>query len=78
MTLNKLSLISSFTLISFVGVFAKTTATPDHTPTRPNFLLLYADDQRNHTLGCAGHPIVKKLLTLTAWPRMGCGLKMHM
>ena len=59
MTLNKLSLISSLTLISFVGVFAKTTATPDHTPTRPNFLLLYADDQRNHTLGCAGHPIVK-------------------
>ena len=59
MTLNKLSLISSFILISFVGVFAKTTATPDHTPTRPNFLLLYADDQRNHTLGCAGHPIVK-------------------
>ena len=59
MTLNKLSLISSFTLISFASVFAKTTATPDHTPTRPNFLLLYADDQRNHTLGCAGHPIVK-------------------
>ncbi len=27
--------------------------------TRPNILLLYADDQRNHTLGCAGHPIVK-------------------
>lgn len=26
---------------------------------RPNILLLYADDQRNHTLGCAGHPIVK-------------------
>ena len=25
----------------------------------PNILLLYADDQRNHTLGCAGHPIVK-------------------
>lgn len=25
---------------------------------RPNILLLYADDQRNHTLGCAGHPIV--------------------
>ena len=31
-------------------------ATPDK---RPNILLLYADDQRNHTLGCAGHPIVK-------------------
>ncbi|MEO0415550.1 MAG: sulfatase-like hydrolase/transferase, partial [Verrucomicrobiota bacterium] len=26
---------------------------------RPNILLLYADDQRDHTLGCAGHPIVK-------------------
>jgi arylsulfatase A-like enzyme len=25
----------------------------------PNILLLYADDQRNHTLGCSGHPIVK-------------------
>ena len=25
----------------------------------PNILLLYADDQRNHTLGCAGHPIVQ-------------------
>ena len=27
--------------------------------TKPNNLLLYADDQRNHTLGCAGHPIVR-------------------
>lgn len=26
---------------------------------QPNILLLYADDQRNHTLGCAGHPIVQ-------------------
>lgn len=26
---------------------------------QPNILLLYADDQRNHTLGCAGHPIVR-------------------
>lgn len=25
----------------------------------PNILLRYADDQRNHTLGCAGHAIVK-------------------
>jgi len=25
---------------------------------RPNILLLFADDQRNHTLGVAGHPIV--------------------
>ena len=27
--------------------------------TRPNILFLMADDQRNDTLGCAGHPIVK-------------------
>jgi arylsulfatase A-like enzyme len=26
---------------------------------QPNIVLLYADDQRDHTLGCAGHPIVK-------------------
>ena len=27
--------------------------------TRPNILFFFADDQRNHTLACAGHPIVK-------------------
>ena len=26
---------------------------------RPNILFFFADDQRNHTLGCAGHPIVR-------------------
>ena len=26
---------------------------------RPNILLFFADDQRNHTLGCAGHPVVQ-------------------
>jgi arylsulfatase A-like enzyme len=26
---------------------------------RPNILFLFADDQRNHTLGCAGHPVAK-------------------
>lgn len=26
---------------------------------RPNILFLFADDQRNHTLGCAGHPVVE-------------------
>lgn len=29
------------------------------TEKRPNILLIFADDQRNHTLGCAGHPVVK-------------------
>jgi choline-sulfatase len=27
--------------------------------TRPNILFFFADDQRNDTLGCAGHPIVE-------------------
>ncbi|MAE54174.1 MAG: hypothetical protein CMI20_08735, partial [Opitutae bacterium] len=46
-------------LLSAISAFAKKPTISDHTPTRPNLLLLYADDQRNHTLGCAGHPIVK-------------------
>ncbi len=37
----------------------KRAPTGEKTASRPNILLLYADDQRNHTLGCAGHPIVK-------------------
>ncbi|MEC7566303.1 MAG: sulfatase-like hydrolase/transferase [Planctomycetota bacterium] len=50
-----------------VDTFATAEAKPDRkranapakSTDRPNILLLYADDQRNHTLGCAGHPIVK-------------------
>ncbi|NRB74893.1 MAG: sulfatase-like hydrolase/transferase, partial [Verrucomicrobiales bacterium] len=37
----------------------KDAAAPDKNADRPNILVLYADDQRDHTLGCAGHPIVK-------------------
>ena len=37
----------------------KQTASANNNSSRPNILLLYADDQRNHTLGCAGHPIVQ-------------------
>lgn len=29
------------------------------TDSRPNIVFFFADDQRNDTLGCAGHPIVK-------------------
>ena len=32
---------------------------PGRADERPNILFLFADDQRNDTLGCAGHPIVK-------------------
>jgi arylsulfatase A-like enzyme len=31
----------------------------DETTSRPNILFLLVDDQRNDTLGCAGHPIIK-------------------
>ena len=55
MNRNKLTLSIGLALFSVVAAFAKDLKTP----ARPNFLLLYADDQRNHTLGCAGHPIVK-------------------
>ncbi len=37
----------------------KTKAAKKSSSDQPNFLILYADDQRNHTLGCAGHPIVQ-------------------
>ena len=36
------------------------TATARGADQRPNILFLMTDDQRNDTLGCAGHPIVKK------------------
>lgn len=28
-------------------------------PERPNILFFFVDDQRNDTLGCAGHPIIQ-------------------
>jgi len=31
----------------------------DNAANRPNILFLLVDDQRNDTLGCAGHPILK-------------------
>ncbi len=40
-------------------VTSETASAENKRNTKPNILLLYADDQRNHTLGCAGHPIVK-------------------
>ena len=40
----------------------------------PNIILLYADDQRDHTLGCAGHPIVKTP-NLDRLAKEGCASK---
>ena len=41
-----------------IGV-ALDTACKAKEPKRPNILFILADDQRNDTLGCAGHPIVQ-------------------
>ncbi|MDY7109270.1 MAG: sulfatase [Planctomycetota bacterium] len=51
----------------FLGAAALATAAifgptsfPDTGPTtRPNIVLIVVDDQRNDTLGCAGHPIIR-------------------
>ncbi|WP_425397770.1 sulfatase family protein [Aeoliella sp.] len=47
-------------LAAFTALFAMlSTQSALASKSRPNILLLFADDQRNHTLGCAGHPIVE-------------------
>lgn len=46
----------SATQLSHAGSIARASEAKN---TRPNILFFFADDQRNHTLGCAGHPIVK-------------------
>ena len=35
------------------------TGNPSNSAERPNIILLLVDDQRNDTLGCAGHPIIQ-------------------
>jgi arylsulfatase A-like enzyme len=44
-----------FLLLGQATVVAETPATAE----RPNIVFLLIDDQRNDTLGCAGHPIIK-------------------
>lgn len=44
---------------AFVSERRESSIEPGEDSARPNILLLFADDQRNHTLGCAGHPIVQ-------------------
>ena len=45
--------------LAFLLLIATTLVAANQPSSRPNILLLYADDQRDHTLGCAGHPLVK-------------------
>ncbi len=45
--------------LAFLLLIATTLVAANQASSCPNILLLYADDQRDHTLGCAGHPIVK-------------------
>ncbi len=54
--MNAMKLIRILALLfgwAYAGVDAP------HAQTRPNILLLYADDWRHDTLGVAGHPVVK-------------------
>ena len=50
--------LTAFSLATHSSVFAETSS-GDAAGKRPNILFLMTDDQRNDTLGCAGHPIVK-------------------
>ncbi len=43
----------------FAGFYFQTAIFATSPAARPNILFFFADDQRNDTLGCAGHPIVK-------------------
>lgn len=49
----------NFTSLAVALLFLASGISQSAAHQRPNILFLFADDQRNHTLGCAGHPIVK-------------------
>ncbi len=51
--------LCTLTLAMTLGTAHSITAKPESTPSQPNILFFLTDDQRNDTLGCAGHPIVK-------------------
>jgi arylsulfatase A-like enzyme len=52
----KLSFAIAALLISAVGAHAAQEAPAE---TKPNIIFILVDDQRNDTLGCAGHPVIK-------------------
>jgi len=45
--------------ITALIVLCAGTVPVEATASQPNILFFFADDQRNDTLGCAGHPIIK-------------------
>ena len=49
----------TFAGLFVIVLFSRIAGSTAFADERPNILFLFADDQRNHTLGCAGHPIVK-------------------
>ena len=46
-------------LVSFLGLCAAGFAADAPSAKAPNILFILVDDQRNDTLGCAGHPVIK-------------------
>jgi N-acetylgalactosamine-6-sulfatase len=53
--------IENFLLLFYVLLIWATTSefSLSHTDQPPNIVSFFADDQRNSTLGCAGHSIIK-------------------
>ena len=61
MNMTRSNPLIALLLTATMAVSSSTAAKPqlDGTSRLPNILFFFADDQRNDTLGCAGHPIVK-------------------
>lgn len=45
--------------LALIGLFCLITCASAHGATRPNIIVLVADDQRWDTLGCAGNPLIR-------------------
>ena len=45
--------------VGMTAILSPSMAAAGVEPNRPNILFLLIDDQRNDTLGCAGHPIIQ-------------------
>jgi len=54
----RLKFRTTFTIVFFTMLIGSKYV-PAQTDSRPNIVFFFADDQRNDTLGCAGHAIVK-------------------
>ena len=56
--ITRRDLLITATIVAIISAWPYTVRSADET-SRPNILFLLIDDQRDDTLGCAGHPIIK-------------------